>query len=133
MQAIGAILRLFAFLFNLVLGLCLFFLTLLVIPTGIHNIQLAPVPLEGSALTYTLLMASIYSFVAMVLALRRGRGTKFPMLAWNILICALLLGTPLRSSFSFAGPEQAQVGFHVFLISLLALWGSWLQWRNSRQ
>ncbi|MBI3666599.1 MAG: hypothetical protein HY236_10320 [Acidobacteria bacterium] len=123
-------LRFFAFLFNLALGLCLFLLTLLVISTGIHNIQLAPVPLERSTLTYTLLIASIGSFVGMVLALRQGRATKFPMLFWNLLIVALLLWTPLRSSFSFAGPDQARQGFYIFLASLLALWGSWLQWRS---
>ena len=130
---VGPILRSYAFLFDLLLGLGLFFLSLLVIPTGLHNIRLAPVPLEGRALTYTVLIGSIYSFVAMVLALRRGRGTKLPMLLWNLAIVVLLLATPLRGQFSFQGPEQAQQGLYLVLAAFLALWGSWLQWKSGKR
>ena len=130
MRAIGLLLRLFTFGFNFVLSLGLFFLSLLVIPTGQHNIELATVPLEGRTLTYTLLIASIYAFVAMALARRRSRWARLPMLAWNILIPALLLWTPFRSSFSFQGKEHMMTGLYLLLASLVALWGSWLQFRQ---
>ena len=129
MRSIAMFARIIAFLFNLALGLGLFFLALLVIAGGQHTIQLSAVPLKGSTLTYSLLGASIFLFVAIVLALRKGRGARFPMLAWNILVAVLLLTAPLRSSFSFQNPDHMMTGVYVFLASLAALWGSWLQWK----
>ncbi|MBI3693566.1 MAG: hypothetical protein HY238_01815 [Acidobacteria bacterium] len=129
MRVIGSLLRFFAFLFNLALCLSLFFLALLVMSSGKHNIQLSPVPLKGSTLTHTLLIASIYGFVSMVLALRRGRGGRFAMLAWNVLIAVLLLWTPFRGQFSFQGKEHLTIDLWVFAASALALAGSWLQFK----
>src|SRR5262249_2072419 len=121
--------RFVAFALNFVLCVGLFFLALLVMPSGKHNIQLSAVPLTGSRLTHTLLIASICGFVAMVLALRQGRAARFPMLLWNLLVSALLVAAPFRSQFSFQGRDQLLTGAYVFVASLLALWGSWLQWR----
>ena len=129
MRAIGSLLRFFAFLFNLALCLSLFFLALLVMSSGKHNIQLSPVPLKGSALTHTLLIAAICGFVSMVLALRRGRGGRLTMLAWNILVAVLLLWTPFRGQFSFQGKDHLTIGLWLFAASVLALVGSWLQFK----
>src|SRR5262249_9153292 len=95
-----------AFAFNFVLCLGLFFLALLVMSSGKHNIQLAAVPWSGSQLTHTLLIASICGFVAMVLALRQSRAARFPMLLWNLLVFALLVAAPFRGQFSFQGRDQ---------------------------
>jgi len=132
MRAIGLLLRLFAFLFNLVTALGLFFLALLVIPGGRHNLSLPVVPLEDRHLTYTLLGASIYAFVSMVLALRRGWAARFSMLLWNLVVAAMLLMAPFRASFSFQNPQQWTSGLYVLLAALAALWGSWLQFRSAR-
>ena len=129
MRAIGSLLRFFAFLFNVALCLGLFFLALLVMSSGRHNIELSPVPLKGSTLTHTLLIASICGFVAMVLALRRGRAGRFAMLAWNIVVAVLLLLTPVRGSFSFEGKDHLTMGLWLAGASVLALAGSWLQFR----
>jgi len=89
------------------------------------------VPLEGSDLTYALLIASIYAFIAMVLALRRSQWARFPMLLWNLMILVLLVWTPFRPTFTFEGPEQMKSGLYLLLASLVALLGSWLQWRRA--
>src|SRR5712692_1756233 len=132
MRLLALMVRFVAFAFNLVLCLGLFFLSLPVMPSGKHNIQLSAVPLTGSRLTYTLLIASICGFVAMVLALRKGRAARFPMLLWNLLVFALLAAAPFRGQFSFQGRDQLLTGIYVLAASLLALWGSWLQWRAPR-
>lgn len=132
MRAIGMLLRFFVFVFNLLLSLGLFFLALVVMPSGKHNIDLSAVPLKGSKLTYTLLIGSICGFVAIVLALRRGKAARFPMLAWNLLVTGLLLATPLRGPFSFEGREQALTWIYVITGSVAALWGSALQWRHGK-
>jgi hypothetical protein len=130
MRAIGSVLRLFAFLFNLALSLALFLVALLVFSSGRHNMRLAPVPLTGSTLTYTLLLASIYGFVAMVLALRKSRGARAPMLLWNIVVAVLVAWTPVRGQFSFATKDDLTWGAYLLVGSLLALWGAWLQLRR---
>ena len=147
MRAITTLLRFLAFLFNLALCLGLFFLALLVMPSGKHNIQLAVVPLTGSKLTYSVLVGSIYGFVAMVLALRRTqytqvsdgapkrqvgrRAARFPMLVWNLAVTGLLVAAPFRSQFSFEGKDHFVAGIYFFLASLAALWGSWLHWKKA--
>ncbi len=129
MKLIGLMLRGAAFVFNLTVALALFLLALIVLASGRHNIQLAPVPLTGKTLTVTLLLASIYAFVAMVLALRRGGAVRLPMLVWNLAVSVLLLLTPFRG-YSFQGPAQFKTGLYVFAASLIALAGAWRQWRE---
>lgn len=125
-------LRFFAFLFNSVLSLSLFLLALLVMPSGKQNIRLAPVPLAGRSLTYTILITSICGFVFMVLALRKSRAARAPMVLWNLVVLAMLISTPLRGTFTFKDRDEAITGLYITLAALLAFWGSWLQWRAKR-
>jgi hypothetical protein len=130
MTGIGAVLRFAAFVFNLVVALWAFLLALVVFSSGRHNIQLSIVPLTGKNLTLILLLASIYAFVAMVLALRRGRWVRLPMLLWNLVVALLLVTTPLRGGFSFQGKDQLTFGLYLGAAAVLALLGAWLQWRQ---
>lgn len=130
MKAIGAVLRFAAFVFNLVLALWVFLLALVVFSSGRHNIQLSTVPLTGKNLTLILLLASIYAFVAMVLALRRGRWVRLPMLLWNLVVAWLLVTTPLRGAFSFQGRDHLMFGVYLGVAAVAALLGAWLQWRR---
>jgi hypothetical protein len=132
MKAIGLVLRLFVFVFNLALALWMFLLALLVLASGRHNIQLSPIPLTGKSLTLAVLIASIYAFVAMVLALRKGRGVRLPMLVWNVVVALLLLTTPMRPGFSFQGQDQVSVGLYLGTAAVVALVGAWAQWRAGR-
>ena len=125
-------LRFFAFLFNSFLSLSLFLLALLVMASGKHNIQLAPAPLTGRPLTYTILFTAICGFVFMVLSLRKRRAGRAPMVLWNLVVLALLASTPLRSSFAFHDRREAAMGLYLTLAAVLAFWGSWLQWRAKR-
>jgi hypothetical protein len=129
MRVIGLVLRLFAFVFNLALALWLFLLALLVLASGRHNIQLSPVPLTGKNLTLAVLIGAIYAFVAMVLALRQGRGVRLPMLAWNVLVAVLLLITPARPGFNFQGPDHVSWGLYLGGAAVVAVLGAWVQWR----
>lgn len=129
MRAIGLLFRAAAFVFNLLLALGLFLLALVVLASGRHNIELAVVPAEGKTLTLTLLFASIYAFVAMALALRKGRSVRLPMLLWNLVVAVLLLWAPARPGFTFGGRDQFASGLYLLGAALIALAGSWLQWR----
>ena len=125
----GLLLRFLAFVLNLALGAALFFLTLLVMASRVHNIDLAVVPLTGRTLTYTLFGASLYDFVAMVLALRKGRGTRVPMLLWNVVVAVLVGRGIFGAGGSFHGAEGFKAGLWFFGALLVGLVGAWLQWR----
>jgi hypothetical protein len=124
----GLLLRLFAFLFNLALGAALFLLSLLVMASGRHNIHLPAVPLTGAALTYTLFGASLFAFVSMVLALRKSRGARVPMLLWNLAIPALLIWGVAQGTIE--GRDTIITAAWLFGASLAALLGAWLQLRR---
>ena len=130
MRAIGLAVRFLAFVFNLVIALWVFLLALVVLSSGRHNIRLSAVPLTGKNLTLGLLLASIYAFVAMVLALRAGRGVRLPMLVWNLVVAALFVTTPMRGAFSFQGKDHLLFAVYLGAASVVALIGSWLQWRE---
>jgi len=130
MRAIGLVLRAAAFLYNLLVALAMFLLALVVLSSGRHNLDLAAVPLEGKSLTVTLLIASIYAFVAMVLALRKGRWVRTPMLVWNLALFLLVLTTPMRGGYTFRSQDHVKLGLYLLAGSLIALAGSWLQWRQ---
>jgi hypothetical protein len=125
----GLLLRFLAFVLNLALGAGLFLLTLLVMASRVHNINLAVVPLTGRTLTYTLFGASLYDFVAMVLALRKGRGTRVPMLLWNVVVVVLVGRGIFGGAGSFHGAEGFKTALWFFGVSLVGLVGAWLQWR----
>ena len=133
MKAIGLVFRAAAFLFNLGLAVAMFLLALVVLSSGRHNLDLAAIPLDGKTLTVALLLASIYAFVAMVLALRKGALVRLPMLLWNLAVVVLLAVAPTRPGFSFHGPDHFKLGLYLSAAALVALLGAWLQFRRARR
>jgi len=45
------------------------------------------------------------------------------------VVAALVVTTPTRAGFSFQGQEHFKLGIYAGVAALVALWGSWLQWR----
>jgi hypothetical protein len=124
MAAIRWLLRAVAFVFNL--GLALFLLALVALSGWQHNIQFPGAVFEGEKLTYAVLGAGAYALLAVLLAARKSRAARLPMLLWNILIPLDLIAAPFRSGFSFESRDHLITGMCLLAAALAALKGSWL-------
>ena len=131
MFLVRGVLRLIAFAFNLVLGLFLLSVGLLGWSSG-QDVYLDVIPLvDGDALIYTLVGSGLFALLATGLAFRSRAGALL-MLAWNALVVSTLVCTVTRSSYTFAGMDHFTNGVYLFALSLLALSGSWMNFRAAR-
>lgn len=128
MRVIGAVLRLYAFLFNLAFGLALAALLVLEHSSGRSTLHLPVIPVED--VHYALMGGTAWVLLALGLALQKGAWARLPMLLWNIALPVVLAAGVARGGFTFDGPEQAKILGWLLLASLAALWGSWLQFRH---
>ena len=123
--------RLIAFAFNLIVGLFLLGLGFLGWSSG-EEVRFELIPLaEGDALIYTLLVSGLFGLLATGLALRSRPGALL-MLVWNALVVSILVCAFTRSSYTFAGMDHFLNGVYLFALSLLALWGGWMNFRAAR-
>ena len=131
MFLVRGVLRLIAFAFNLVLGLFLLSVGFLGWSSG-QDVYLEVIPLvEGDALIYTLVGSGLFALLATGFALR-SRAGAFLMLVWNALVVSILVCAFTRSSYTFAGMGHFTNGVYLFALSLLALWGGWMNFRAAR-
>ncbi len=133
MRLVSGLLRIFAFLFNLLLGLFLLAVGLMGYATG-EEVRFDLIPgVEGETLLYVLIASGLYALLAVLLALGTGPFGGVLMLLWNLLVVSLLICALARSSYRFEGMEHLQTGVVVFLICFLALLGSWANLRRRRR
>ena len=131
MRLVRGLLRVFAFLFNLLLGLFLLGVGVMGYATG-EEVRFDLIPgVEGETLIYVLIGSGLYALLAVLLGLGTGRFGGVLMLLWNLLVVSLLIYALARSSYRFRGMEHFETSVIVFLISLLALWGSWAHFRRA--
>ena len=131
MFIVRGVLRLIAFAFNLVLGLFLLGVGFLGWCSG-EDVLFEVIPLvEGDALIYTLVGSGLFALLATGLAIRSRAGALL-MLAWNALVVSILVCAFTRPSYTFAGMDHFTKGVYLFALSLLALWGGWMNFRAVR-
>ena len=132
MSFVRGVLRLIAFAFNLVVGVFLVGAGFLGWSSG-EAVHLDVIPLvEGDALVHTLLGSGLFALVATGLAFRPNRAGVLLMLIWNGLAVSILVCAFTRSSYTFAGMDHLLDGIYLFVASLLALGGSWVNLRRVR-
>ena len=125
MKFVRWLLRLFAIVFNL--GVALFLLGVGFIGwlEG-HDVNFDLVPgVEPENMALTLIGLALFALLAVVLNLKRSKPARMLMLLWNLLVSSLLVCAFVRPSYRFDGMEHLHQGLIFFLISLVALWGSW--------
>lgn len=133
MSAIRWLLRLIAAVFHGVLALFVLGVGLVGLFSR-KEVRFPLIPgLEGEPLIQTMAASGAAGLLILLWALRGGRFGRFLFVLWNLLVVSLLLCAAFRPSYRFEGPEELQQGAILFGISLLALWGSWLQFRARRR
>lgn len=124
-------LRLLSYLFGCVVALFLLGVGLLGLSTG-DEIRFALVPgVAAESMPMTLIGLSVFCWVALkflMFGMRKLGNLLF--VAWNILVSSLLLCALVRPSYSFVSTAHFHDITALFVISLLALAGSWVSLRT---
>ena len=117
--------RLIVIVFNLVVALFLLGVGFIGWMEG-HDVNFDLVPgVEPENMALTLIGLALFALLAVALSLKRSKLARMLMLLWNLLVSGLLVCAFARPSYKFDGMEHLHHGIILFLISLIALWGSW--------
>ena len=133
MKFLAAALRLWSCAFSLVVGIFLTGLTILIVSTDIHNLNMTMLPWwKGTTLTVMLLVLGLSGILAGVLAFL---GKLKPLLVIFTLVAVGVIvdGFFLNAAYQFDGKAGAISAAWLVLAALLAFAGSLTQFGNSRR
>jgi hypothetical protein len=120
-NALGLLLRVFAYLFELALSLFLLGLGIVAWASSPANLTIGMLPWEGAALTQALLILGIMGLACVLLAGSRMRWI-FPL--WCLLVLVIMIRGFFLSSYSFAGADQFQFAVWLTVAAVIAFLGS---------
>ncbi len=123
------IVKLFSYLFHLVLALFLLGLSIVAFLNNAHNLRLEMLPWTGEALTWWLLGLGLAGLVIIALAVKGILRVVF--LVWTVAVLALMIRGFYFSSFVFNGWTGFQLVLLLVLGALLSVVGGWLQFRQA--
>lgn len=101
LDILGAVLRLYSYVYHLVLSLFLFLIATVVLIGGKHNMNMPMLPWEGASLTYWLLGLSILGIAVTVLAMLGRFRYLFPI--WALFVVIMMTRGFFLSSFYYSG------------------------------
>ncbi|MBZ5723785.1 MAG: hypothetical protein LAP87_02205 [Acidobacteriia bacterium] len=131
MEAVGALLRFFSYLFHGLLALFLLAVSGLALASGTPSLRLDMLPWKGATLTLVVFFSALLALIALVLALRRKLRALFFL--WALAVPVLLFKGYIFSGYRFV-PGEARWAACLLLASLIALGGAWSQlWRPRRR
>lgn len=129
MKVIGMIVKIYSYLYHLVLALLLAALATVAFATGLHNLRLEMLPWTGTALSWWLLSLGLAGVLCTALAVKGVLRAAF--LVWTVAVLALMIRGFFFSPYRFAGWQ----GFWMILLlvfgALVAVLGGWLQFRSA--
>lgn len=130
MRVVGLIMRVFSFLFHLLLTVLMLAASTLAWFSN-HNLTLRMLPWEGEALTYWLFFSGLAGLLITLLAWKRILPVLF--LLWNVAVLVMLVRGYFFSSYGFSpGGGSLQVALYLILAALVAACGSAFHVRQSR-
>jgi len=120
-SALGLVLRVFAYLFELALALFLLGLGIVAWASSPANLTIGMLPWEGAALTRALLILGVVGLACVLLAGSRLRWI-FPL--WCLLVLVMMIRGFFLSSYSFASANQFLFAVWLTAGALIAFLGS---------
>lgn len=124
---VGRIFRAYAYLFEFLLALFLFLLSVVTIASGVHNLNLGMLPWTGAALTWWVFSLSLIGMLSVILAVTGAFRYLFPF--WTLLVLILMVHGYFFSSYYYPmgeGFERAvwlTIGALVAFLASLTLFG----------
>ncbi|MGH9668405.1 MAG: hypothetical protein ACRD9L_28625 [Bryobacteraceae bacterium] len=119
MKAVGLLLRLFGYLFQVLLSL---FLIGIAIAAGSNTLQLGMLPWSGSSLNHWVVGLGILGLLATLLAIVGIIRFLFPL--WCLFVLVMLARGYFFSSYRFSGPEEWHLSLWLTAGAVLAFVGS---------
>ena len=130
MKFVRMALRLIAIVFNLLVALFLLGVGFIGWMEG-QDMHFDLVPgVEPENMAVTLIGFAVFALLAIALSQKRSKPARMLMFLWNLLVSMLLICAFVRPSYKFDGMEHLHQGIMFFLVSLIALWGSWTATRQ---
>jgi hypothetical protein len=121
------VVKIYSYVFHLMLALSLTGLALVAFSTGMHNMRLDMLPWSGVALSWWLLGLGLAGIVCVALAVKGVLRILF--LVWTVAVVVMMIRGYVFSPYTFGGWE----GFRMIVLLLagacLAAVGGWLQFR----
>ena len=127
---IGALLRIYSYLYHFALALFLLALSLVAIASNSHTLNLGMLPWKGSALTWWLFGAGLLGVLSVLLAIA-GK-LRFLFLLYATAVFGMMLRGYFVSGYSFSGKDEFRMAIWFTLGALLAIFGAWSQFRKKR-
>lgn len=119
----GALLRLYSYVYEFFLSLILFLISVVVLIGGKHQLSMPMLPWEGASLTYWLFGLSLTGLVITVLAVLGRLRLLFPI--WClVVVCFMAKGFFLSSFYYSGGADQFRGAVLLFIGAVGALLSS---------
>lgn len=118
MKALALLLRLFSYLFELILSL---FLAGIAVAAGSTSLQLGMLPWTGATLNHWVLALGILGIIITILAVAGLLRFLFPL--WCLAVLVLMVRGYFFSGYMFSGPEEWRASLWLTAGALLAFIG----------
>jgi hypothetical protein len=125
--ALKTLVRIFSYLFHLLLTLFLLAVSVLALASPTIFLRLDMLPWTGLALVRCLFLGSLFGLLSVVLAVAGKLRWLFPV--WALAVLVLLVKGYVFSSYHFT-PGGVRLGACLLCGSLVAFAGACLQWSN---
>jgi hypothetical protein len=125
---IGALLRIYSYLYHVALALLLLGIAVVAIASSSHSLQLGMLPWKGRDLTYCLLGVALAGLLSILLALM-GK-LRFLFLLYAVAIFGMMLRGYFLGGYAFSGKDEFRFAIYLTIGALLAIFGAWSQLRK---
>ena len=125
---IGALLRIYSYLYHIALALLLLGVSLVAILSKSHTLQLGMLPWKGQQLTWWLAGAALCGFLSILLAWM-GK-LRFLFLLYALGVFGMMLRGYFLAGYTFSGKDEFRTAIWMTAGALLAIFGAWSQFRK---
>jgi hypothetical protein len=127
----ATILRLYSYLYHVVLSLLLLGISGIAIASDVHTLNLPMLPWKGDELIHWVFYGSIAGLISIILAVTGIFRYLFPI--WTLIVFVLMVRGFLISPYTFTGIDQFYLILGLIAGALLAFIGSLTPFRKKRR
>jgi hypothetical protein len=131
LPVLGMLLRIYSYLYELILSLFVLGLGLVAILSRGSGLHLGMLPWTGHRLTHWLLLSGTAGLLSLSLALA-GK-LRFLFLLFSLAVFGLMVRGYFLGAYAFSGQDEFRMAIWMTLGALVAIFGAWSQVRRKRR